>query len=99
MLSAHTALVDAHLHNAKITITSKKAPTFLTDYRSALYNRVLREHRQVQSLEVLKKRNSSIELIEPPRECSHAIDPDWTTDEPVTKVIERLEKLLPLLNV
>lgn len=73
----------------------------MSDYSNALYSKAVREHRQVQSLEILKKRNASIEILQPPmRVCAQAaVSPEWCTTEQPAKIIETLEALLPLLNV
>ena len=94
LAGTHAGSVESQLRNVKIALGSKKAPNFMSDYSNALYSKVMREQRQVQSLEVLKKRNSSIDVADPMRVCSQAVSPEWTTTEAPAKVIATLEAVL-----
>ena len=39
------------------------APNFLTDYSNALYSKASQDQRHVQSLEILKTRNASFDML------------------------------------
>jgi hypothetical protein len=71
----------------------------LSDYSSALYSKVIKEHRQVQSLEILKNRNGSIDMLQPMRVCTQTVSPDWMTTVSPKKVLDTLEAFLPLHNL
>ena len=54
----------------------------------------------MQSLEILKNRSGSIDMLQPMRVCQQAaVSSDWCTTEVPQKIVETLEALLPLLNV
>ena len=95
VLSHHTGSVESHMRNVKIALSTKKAaPNFMSDYSSSLFSKVMKEQRHVHSLEILQKRNKSAERIQPMRTYAGAVDPEWTTTEPVQNLMSVLEELL-----
>ena len=87
------------MRNVKIALSTKKGPNFMSDYSNAPYSKVVKEDRQVQSLEILKNRNGSIDVLHPMRVCTQTVSPDWMTTDSPKKVLETLKAFLPLHNL